>query len=502
MRCAGGNLAQEPGAAGRGIALAQLLQLPDQCAHPAVTVVQQHLEPCLLRLQLLPFRVQTLPLQAGEPSQGHGQHRLRLNRTETKLHLERRRGSGCFRRLADEQNHLLQLGQGLEQPFDHLQPLADFVQGKAVAAQGGLLPELQKDLKNTPQAQLGGLAIHKSQENGAEIALQGGAAEQLLQHNLRLTIPAQFNHHPHAFPVTLITDVGDAAEAPVIDLLRQLFNPTGLAELVGQLCHHDSIATTTTLTRPDGFQMGHTPHLDAAPPLHVGLTQAMAHGNFPARRKVGAGDQSQQCFIAQSGVPQECHQAIHNFPQVVGGDVGGHAHGNAGAAVEQKDRQLSRQNGRFLLGSIEIGREVHRVLRQFPQQGPMGQRCQAGFRIAHRRRRIVVQRTKVAVALQKGVAAGEGLHLTHQGVIDCGFTVGMVFPQDVSHHPGTLAERTLRRQAQLMHGVENAALHRLQAISHIGQGAAHDHAHGVFQVGALHLLSQRGGDDAIADHAA
>ena len=39
-----------------------------------------------------------------------------------------------------------------------------------------------------------------------------------------------------------------------------------------------------------------------------------------------------------------------------------------------------------------------------------------------------------------------------------------------------------------MHAEKNAAMHRLQAVANIGQGAAHDHAHGVIEVRPLHLV--------------
>ena len=39
-----------------------------------------------------------------------------------------------------------------------------------------------------------------------------------------------------------------------------------------------------------------------------------------------------------------------------------------------------------------------------------------------------------------------------------------------------------------MHGVENAAMDRLEAVARIGQRARHDHAHGVIEVGAFHLV--------------
>ena len=49
--------------------------------------------------------------------------------------------------------------------------------------------------------------------------------------------------------------------------------------------------------------------------------------------------------------------------------------------------------------------------------------------------------------------------------------------------------------AAFLHGVEDAPMHRLQAVAHVGQRARHDHAHGVIEVGALHLLFDGNGRD-------
>ena len=43
-------------------------------------------------------------------------------------------------------------------------------------------------------------------------------------------------------------------------------------------------------------------------------------------------------------------------------------------------------------------------------------------------------------------------------------------------------------QTHLVHAVQNAAMHGLQAVADIGKGAAHDHAHGVIEVRPLHLV--------------
>ena len=78
----------------------------------------------------------------------------------------------------------------------------------------------------------------------------------------------------------------------------------------------------------------------------------------------------------------------------------------------------------------------------------------------------------------------EVLGHAHQGVVDRRVAVGVVLTDDVADDPGALACRAVcRLQAQLLHGVEDAAVHRLQAVADVGQGPADDDGHGVVQVG-------------------
>lgn len=46
-------------------------------------------------------------------------------------------------------------------------------------------------------------------------------------------------------------------------------------------------------------------------------------------------------------------------------------------------------------------------------------------------------------------------------------------------------------QPQFAHGVDDASLHRFQAVADMRQGAVHDHVHGIVQIGLLGELGQR-----------
>ena len=64
----------------------------------------------------------------------------------------------------------------------------------------------------------------------------------------------------------------------------------------------------------------------------------------------------------------------------------------------------------------------------------------------------------------------------------------VIFTHDITDEAGRLAIGTTGNEPGLMCAVEDAAVHRFQPITHIGEGAGNDHRHGIVEVGGLHLL--------------
>jgi hypothetical protein len=94
------------------------------------------------------------------------------------------------------------------------------------------------------------------------------------------------------------------------------------------------------------------------------------------------------------------------------------------------------------------------------------------------------------MTIQQWVATGEGLNKPDQGVVNRLIAVGVVLTENIPDDAGAFAVRPVWGEPQFLHRIENPALHRFQTVAGIGQGPTHDHAHGVFEVGALHLLMQ------------
>ena len=80
----------------------------------------------------------------------------------------------------------------------------------------------------------------------------------------------------------------------------------------------------------------------------------------------------------------------------------------------------------------------------------------------------------------------EGLGHADEGVVDGVLAVWVVFAEDITHYARGFFVGFVPVVAGFVHGVEDAAVHRFEAVTDIGEGAADDDAHGVVQIGAFH----------------
>jgi len=103
------------------------------------------------------------------------------------------------------------------------------------------------------------------------------------------------------------------------------------------------------------------------------------------------------------------------------------------------------------------------------------------------------------LAVDQRVAQREILRHADQRVVERDVAVRVVLAEHVADDGGALLERAAGVQPQLVHRVEDAAVHGLQAVAHFGQRARDDHAHRVVEERLLQLVFDEPGEDALAD---
>ena len=125
----------------------------------------------------------------------------------------------------------------------------------------------------------------------------------------------------------------------------------------------------------------------------------------------------------------------------------------------------------------------------------MGDFRHANFGISHGRGGVAVDRAKVALPVYQCVAQGEILSHSHDSVVNRRVTVRVILTNHITHHAGRLFIRLVPVVVQLIHRKQHSAMHGLQAVSDIRQGATHDHAHGVIHVRLFQLIFDVDGED-------
>ena len=166
-------------------------------------------------------------------------------------------------------------------------------------------------------------------------------------------------------------------------------------------------------------------------PVQIGLLDAARAVDDAGRGEVRTRDMLHQVLDAQVRVVDQRNAAVDHLGQVVRRDVGRHADGDAGGAVDQQIRDPGRQDRRFGLLLVVVGDEVDRFLVEIGEQFVRDLR-HAHFGIAHGRRRVAVDRTEVALAVDQHVAQRERLRHAHDRVVDGGIAVRVILTDDVA----------------------------------------------------------------------
>ena len=370
-------------------------------------------------------------------------------------------------------------------------PLLGLAQLILRAAGDDVLLKIDVMLQRFLQCQRLGLAVDNGKHNHAEGGLHLRVAEQLVEHHLRGGLALYGDHNPHTCAVGMVLHIADALDALILDQVGNGFNQARLVHLVGQLGDNDVITPVLFL-----LNLGPGPHNNTPAPGGVCRPDAAAPHDDGAGGEIRPFDVLHQLLKGGVWVVDERTHAVDDLTHIMRRNIRRHADRDARGAVDQQVGEVAGQGGGFLEAVVVVRGKIDRVLINI-QQHLLGKAAHAALSITVGSRRVAVHRAEVAVAVHQHIAHGKVLCQAHQCVVDRRVAVRMVPAQHRSDGVRAFTVGLVGVEVVFIHGVEDAPVHRLQAVPHIRQGARHNNRHGVVQKGFFNLLFQVYVDDLI-----
>ena len=465
------------------------------------------------RLQVLDDLVALEPGQAMEPEL---QYRLRLlfrqavgavlkalfrlvDHADQRLHLAGRprrlpeRGPRGRRigSLADQRDHRIQVDHGDGEAEQDVGARPRLVEFEYRAPGDDLLAEVDKEGDDVLEIHHLRLAAVQGQHVDAEAGLQWRVTVELVQHHLGDDIAPDLDHHADAVAIGLVAQIDDALDGLIPNQLGDALDHPRLVDLIRDLGDDDGLAILADL-----LDFGASAHDDGATTGVIRFMDARSAEYDAGGREVRPRQVLHQLVDGDLGIVHVGTAGVDHLAQVVGRDVGRHADGDTAGAVDQQVGKPGRQHGGLLGVAVVTGLEVDRALVEI-LENRLGRAGEPRLGVTHGGRRVAVHGAEIALPFDEHEPHGEILGHAHHGVVDGGVAVGVVLAHDVADDARRLAERLGPVVAALLHGVKDAAVDRLQSVAHVGQCAGHDHAHGVVEVGVLHLLLEAHDRDVV-----
>ncbi len=319
--------------------------------------------------------------------------------------------------------------------------------------------------------------------------MQRREAIELVQHHVGHRVALQLDDDAHALAVGLVANIGDALDLLLAHQFGDLLHHRRLVHLIGNLGDDERLALLA-----DGLGRHAAAHENGAAALVIGGADARAAEDEAAGREVGPGNDLDQLVDADGGIVEIGEAGVDHLAEIVGRDVGRHADGDAAGAVHQQIGKLGRQDHRLFLAPVVVRLEIDGVVLEIVEERHGGAR-EPHLGIALGRGRIAVDGAEIALPVHDRQAHGEILREPHQRVVNRLIAVGVILTHGVAGDARRFVVGAVGRVVVLVHRIEDAAMHGLQPVAHVGKRARHDHAHGVIEIGALHLVDQRDGSD-------
>ena len=381
------------------------------------------------------------------------------------------------------------LATAIARPTCDVRGVARLGEQELGAPRDDVLAEVEERAQHVVQRQHFRPAAVQRDHVGAEARLQRGEAPELVQHHVGDRVAPELDDDAHAVAIGFVAQVRDALDALLAHQFGDPLDQRRLVDLIGDLGDDQRLAVLAQLLDRDFGA-----HDDRAASGRVGGADAGASEDRGAGREIRPGNMLHQLVERDVGLVHHREQAVDRLAEIVRRNIGRHADRDAAGAVDEQIGEARRQDDGLELLLVVVRLEVDGVLVEILEQR---QRDAVEPRLGVTRggRRVAVDRAEIALPVDERRAHGEVLRHAHQRVVDREVAVRMVLAHRVADGARRFVVGPVRREIEFVHRIEDAPMHRLQAVANVGQGAAHDHAHRVIEIAALHFVEDRDGLD-------
>ena len=444
-------------------------------------------------LQIVAFRFKLDAAHFRQATQAQIENVLCLNLIQIK-HLDELRLC-CFGivRRANHLNHLVNVDHRKQKAFNQMQTFQRLLFAEFATTANHHTAMVHPHLKHFLQAHGVWATVDQRHVIDGEIVLQRRVLEQLRQYGVRVEAGFDFNDKTSAvMAVRQVDCAGNTLQLAILYTLGNTFQHTFRADHERQFRYDNCLLTSGYV-----FNMRHRTRGQRATTGLVGLANALTSHNHATARPIRTWNIAHKLF--QRGV-RMMHQMFgcgNHFAQIVRRHICGHANGDAGTAIDEQIRDRGRQNGWLLQLVVVVRCEIHCIFGDI--------RVHAKRSLGHtslgvtRCCRTVIKGSEITVAVYQRQTHGKRLRKTNHRLINRGIAMRVKLTHHLADHTSRLHVRTIRIEVHLTHLVDDAALHRLQTVSGVGQCAGIDHRIRVFEEGLAHLLVQRCFDDVLFD---
>ena len=314
------------------------------------------------RPQLLGLLPQLLTLQRGEASQHHVEDRGRLDLREAEAPHQLSPGLVGRGRCPDQGDDLVEAVEGDEQALEDVHALLGLAKAELRAAGDDLHLVGDVGPQDVGDRQRARHPVDEGQHVHAERILKLRELVQVVEDHLRHGVTLELDDDAQPLAAGLVAAPADADDALCVDELLDLLQEPVARHHVRELGDDDASPALGLL------DLGVAPDPHRAPARLVGIADPRPPEQVAAAREVGTLDEGEQLLAGDVGVVEHGDGGVDDLPQVVGRDVGGHAHRDAGRAVDEQVREAGRHYEGLALGAVVVGREVDGVLFDVPQQ--------------------------------------------------------------------------------------------------------------------------------------